>query len=699
MSREIKDTIERFIDGMTCLQVEMPSRLERFKRQFQEEYGTNIEVPLCEIIDPNRFNGLAYLDNDQAIQSEKDRKIKQIVDEKILFCLQSQGEEVILRQSDFESLEQGGDDRLPESFDINFFVTKEDNGYRLSLAPVGGSQAAGDMFNRFAHVMDSALFQKYKENNEKMIPLDSEVVRVELRESNTNGRLGNIDDRSGGSPYYFAIATYNDEPGTNELTLEDLLIGMQNNCLYVKSKSLGKRCKVCYDCMINLKILSDLARLLLYVSYDDETSLLSRIYNLFGNNYIHTPRIVFENVVTHPKSWNFPASLFALNTLQDFDASFQTLREKYNIDNIVYLVEMDNRLALNLDKTYSHEILYKHICKHGALRLSELEKNLFVDGTCLDCRRDNYVPEISCSLLRSARKENQILLNDSLDYTLQEEKRALALLQSGWIYVKLYHMDDRENEVLSNIVASLSVIGAPNFFYLRYSDEIGRHLRVRFQYSDEAMAQRYLPNLQTLLNQLREYRLINMVKFDLYNRENNRYGGSRLIEFAEHVFFVDSLFVINLLNEFNTDKANELEQAYLLGISTILTAVFDRLGDMFEQVDLIPLQEENRKIFRKNKQAYISKVEKLLSRDFSSLSNKIYLSIIERDQVLKEYWNNISGSTRLTNKKESIIASVIHMFCNRLTGDRSMEQKYLNIMREALVDIIEKKRRLVQKEF
>jgi len=33
------------------------------------------------------------------------------------------------------------------------------------------------------------------------------------------------------------------------------------------------------------------------------------------------------------------------------------------------------------------------------------------------------------------------------------------------------------------------------------------------------------------------------------------------------------------------------------------------------------------------------------------------------------------------------------MFCNRLTGDRSLEQKYLNIMREGLSNIIEKGKR------
>lgn len=698
LPREVKATIERFIEGVTCLQVETPSQLEKFKRQFQEEYGTDIEVPLCEIIDPNRFNGLAYLDNDQAVQSEKDRKIKQIVDEKILYCLQSQGEEVILRQSDFAALEPGGEEKLPESFDIDFFVTKEDSGYRLSMAPIGGSQSAGGMFNRFAHVLDPDFFRNYKKINEEWTSSDPEIISVEIREECSKGRLSNVNDHSSGHPYYIALATTGDQSGAKELTLEDLLIGMRNDRLYIKLKGQGKQCKVSYDCMVNVQFLSNVARLLLYISYDDERSLLPRIYNLFGNHYVFMPRIVFEGVMTQPKSWNFPATLLETDTLSAFVASFQTLREKYHVDDVVYLVEMDNRLALPLDKAYSLEILYKHLRKHGSLRLDELEKNLFAGGVCVDTNGASYVTEISCSLLRTVEKQKRILLDDSLDYELQEENRTLTLLQEGWVYVKLYHMDDRENEVLRYLVDSLPGIGGPNFFYLRYSDEIGRHLRVRFQYPEESTAQRHLPSLQSLLRSFREYGLINKIQFDLYCRENNRYGGSQLIQLAEQVFFADSRFVVSLLHEFDVDETDQLEEAYLLGICTILTAFFDRQEKMLKQVDLVPLLDENKKMFRKKKQGYIKKIEQLVSHDFSGLSEQTNQFIRTRDEALKTYRGQIEATARLTDAKENIIASVIHMFCNRLTGDRSLEQKYLNITREALSNIIEKDKRLVKKE-
>lgn len=48
------------------------------------------------------------------------------------------------------------------------------------------------------------------------------------------------------------------------------------------------------------------------------------------------------------------------------------------------------------------------------------------------------------------------------------------------------------------------------------------------------------------------------------------------------LFFADSRFVIGLLDEFNIEETEGLENAYLLGISTILTAFFDHWEKMLD---------------------------------------------------------------------------------------------------------------------
>lgn len=91
--------------------------------------------------------------------------------------------------------------------------------------------------------------------------------------------------------------------------------------------------------------------------------------------------------------------------------------------------------------------------------------------------------------------------------------------------------------------------------------------------------------------------------------------------------------------------------------------------------------------------SYIKKIEWLLSCNDSNLSEQTVALLTERNDAIKNYRNKILCTEQLTAHQEEIISSVIHMFCNRLTGDRSLEQKYLNIMREGLSNIIEKGKR------
>ena len=696
---EMKETIENFVEGLLHLQMETPSQLEKFKQKFQEEYGSGIEVPLCDIIDQNSFSSFLYLENDKPIRDGKGQEIKRIVDEKILYGLLSQGEEVSFCKNDFSALGTINEGKLPESFDINFFVTKKENRYNLRIAPVGGSGAAGDMFNRFSRVLNTNLFHQYEENIKNKKIIDSDFITVEVREGSTKSRLSNINNRSSKHDYYIALATNDDNSNAQELLLDDLLVGLQNGRLYIKSKSKGKFCKVVQASMVNAKMLSDVAQFLLYVSADHETSLLSSIYTTFSYDFVFVPRILFEGIVVRPKCWNLPVHLFELSTLASFAESLQKLRHKYRIDDIVYLSEFDNRLMLNLTQSYSIEIIYRHMKKNKILRLDELEQNVLTDSVCLDGDGNGYVSEISCSLVLLTGGKRSFVLDNRLEYVLQKEGRSLMQLQDGWIYAKLYNVADRENEVLNYIALSNDDIGAPKFFFLRYSDESGKHLRVRFKYTDENEAQNHMAEIQKMLMHFREYKLINKVQFDIYFRENNRYGGSQLIELAEEVFFADSRFVISLLNEVNIEEEAGREYAYLLGICTILTAFSKSMTEMFEISNKTPLLDGNKKVFRGKKKAYIQKIEQLASSGFSGLSEGVILLIAERDRVIKKYHNKIIETDSLTATTEEIISSIIHMFCNRLTGDRTLEQKYLNITREALSNIIEKNQRISKKTF
>ena len=124
------------------------------------------------------------------------------------------------------------------------------------------------------------------------------------------------------------------------------------------------------------------------------------------------------------------------------------------------------------------EILYKHIQKNNSLRLSEIEKNIFKENICVDTKGKSYITEISCSLFRPSVSKYPTRETKPWN-VLQNENRSLMLLQDGWIYAKLYQLDDRENETLNYIVSCLGSIGNPKFFYLRYSAAFKSEIQIR----------------------------------------------------------------------------------------------------------------------------------------------------------------------------------------------------------------------------
>ena len=130
------------------------------------------------------------------------------------------------------------------------------------------------MFNRFNCVLDADLFHQYKENNRSLVCSDKALVTVEIREGSVKGRMSNVNNHRNESQYYIALATNDDNSNAEELPLDDLLIGMQYNQLYIKSKRLGKRCKVRQNCMVNPSSLSEVSQLLMQISSDEETSII-----------------------------------------------------------------------------------------------------------------------------------------------------------------------------------------------------------------------------------------------------------------------------------------------------------------------------------------------------------------------------------------------------------------------------------------
>ncbi|WP_195837965.1 lantibiotic dehydratase [Tissierella pigra] len=700
----LKKRIEDFVNVFCNLYLESEyySKLDKFIDIFSENYGLNVEVPLTEIIDPNGFNGLSLVEGRARSISERDKKIRKVIDSKIIFALMNNQEDVILNKDDFTRIiEKYPEKTPPKSFDINFFITKVGDEYNIVVGPNKGSSKAGSMFQRFANLFEEYLLKEYNEIYREEISLsEDEYILVESRELTVSGRSNNVTNRFKNHNYYFPIAL-TDEDTSDQITLEDLVIGLsEDKKLYIKSRSKNRICKIVGDNMLNTAINSKILSFLREISNRYEDKFVDRLYMLYDNKYIYTPRISFKGIIIHPRKWTFTYEMLELNTFEEFKNSFQKYDYQYNIDRLIYLCEYDNRLILDLEKEESMEIMYSSVKKNKELELCELERGLFEGSVVKDKKERNYVSEMVFSFILN-NKEKEVdkpsienYVKDNL--VLQNENRIFPPFKDGWIYIKLYGIGNREDEVLKSIPSILEILDNPKFFYLRYFDKEGKHLRIRFKFSDEKESIEKIPSLNTWLLDLQEKALINRWVFDAYQREINRYGGIELIDGIERLFNKDSEFIISILNLFDMEKENEIEKAYIIGLCTMLKGLTENEAEMLVIVDINAYPKVYREEFRRDRKKYMDMVENILTDEIESIDHRMIelkASILAREKNLKELEEKLSkvvSNKKNTNYKSNIILSLMHMYCNRLTGKREYEEKYLALIRHALYSLIEK---------
>ena len=702
LDRTIREQLEYFTETLTMLAAPQreASRLTDLKNAFSETFGQGVEVDLQDIINPNGFDGLKYLDRSQPPKSAKEQRIQHIIDKKILLALENHEESISLHREDFVDLIKPDEQDKPAmSFDINFYIScgKDAHGqnqYICTVAPNGGANKAGCMFQRFADAFDQESLAEYDEIYQKEMDLTKdEYVLVEVREAVSAGRLDNIVNRRKDHDYFLAIAC--DGAGTaGEIPIYDLCVGLSaDNNLYIRSKTLDKKCKIVTGNMLNTQLNSPLLKLLKYISDEYEEQPLARIFLLTENHYVYRPRVSLDGVLLSLKTWTVAAEDFSLTDLASFKKSFSQLAERYQVDKTILMYQNDNRLLLDLQKDWAIDLLYATIKKDRSLSLSEAPIGLFDDQMVKDTNGNDYFSEFTFSFVRKKEEKQPAAVAEfaavsAPNRLLQSERRKLILGEEGWVYLKLYGASTLQNEILTRELPELlQAVSVQRFFFLRYGDDTGRHLRVRLQFADMENAFMHFPNIYRWLEQLDQRGIINKVVFDTYERENNRYGGVALIKSTEQLFCADSAYVISLLQNFQLTEEQEQRLVYLAGMLSMLAGLAETEEELYNFLNIANERTAFRQQFHKQQDDYMRMMEQILQGNpeaidprFAAVANEYYA----RKSCIKNFRVKMNALETLSNDKPSIVRSLAHMFCNRTTGDRALERQYLSLLYHAI---------------
>ncbi|MCI8504476.1 MAG: lantibiotic dehydratase [Dorea sp.] len=690
LNRSIQEKVEKLAEVLYKISIDFDAT-HTLKEKFTEAYGENVEVPLIQIIDSNQFDGGNFVDLSN-IGTKGEKEVLRIIENKIQQAFMHQEEEISLFDKDFCDLRYKP--VAVGSFDINLFVMDKDGEYDLWLGPNFGSDRAGTMAQRFAGCFLAEEFEKYNQLYEKDANIHCQYENVEIREFKTFGEQSNVLNTKRNCKYYLTLGTHSEDVDS-EIKLEDIYIGLDDSGIYAYSKSLGKKLRFVTDNMLNPTLNNKITRLLLGISRDYNSHPLSRLAYLPSQlHYKHFPRIRIEGVVVLPRMWMLDATDLLGGSYETFKLQFEKCRKAYKMDSVLYCVASDHRIIINLNKEEYLHILYNEFQKKKELIFSEIEEGLIDGAIVQDDQNRRYVNECVFSVLDTDK--DSVLPNPyHKNYVLCEADRKKTLCENGWIYFKLYGIGHRGDELLSERLPKLlNKLENPEHFFLRYSDEKGSHLRIRIKCKDEETAYMQLGVINKWIQEQMDMELINDAVFDTYFREINRYGGKELIEPCEQIFFKDSVTVEKLLHRSRIDDEKELEKMYMIGISFILKNLTIDLNDMFSLIDSAGFRNKYRNEYRERRQQYIQYVRAVLSEEETE-----YLDIAREHEQEKKVLNTFAErlekqlqEEKNTNSRENIVFSIIHMYCNRLTGIRAYEEKYLELVRNTLYQIVQQRK-------
>ncbi|WP_163582614.1 lantibiotic dehydratase [Gracilibacillus saliphilus] len=660
------------------------SSFEEYRLKFIEKFGIYVEVPISEVLD--EVSGIGALKTyskpkNKFLQSittvtEDHSQLKRFFMDKYLAAVENK-HPIVITDEEINKLKLKVDEeRLPSSLELNFIIRKDEKSENLFyLGPNMGSSAAGKTFGRFSylnHEFSEVLEEIGSELKEK------EIDQVELSFIPSNVRMANVTSVNSPSEYNLSMFTNSYNP-QSELSLDNILVGCDNDKLYLKNKQNGRLLNISGMNMLNLSLSSNIIRLLSDITLNQNLEWGNTPWGVYYKEFIHIPEIRYKNIILSNEKWslqNLRGQFEGTPKIKQFISEFEKFKNAYLVPDKVYLQFADNRILLDLSRDTDLNLLYKNLFKFPSTILEKAESG----NPVITLGEDSFSAEAVIPFILKKeyrdKKIKELAINGSLYHQVSYPPF------QEWLFLKLYGPEDRQGELISYlnyfILNQLDGRAYDKFFYMRYNDP-KPHIRLRFRSEHPDTLQFIYGKLNEYIVELQKMNIVYEVTINTYFPEINRYGGPTLINEAENVFYQDSLVVMKLLEIMNKSDYSK-EQ---IGVMSLLHYLND-FGLTFEnQLSYLGLNLRNndayKKQFKDEKFDFINELDSYNNWEKASRRNdlKQIIEVLDcRSDSINVYKKHINRSSEITSDFINIIGSVIHLHFNRLFEiDRAFEDK------------------------
>jgi lantibiotic biosynthesis protein len=702
ISRRVVSDIADLTKLLARLSVVDPiwNHLSVYRREFREKYGEDMEVPLLNLLDPDTGLGppptYAYppakLHREQFNRPEypkRDRLLMEIAASAARKSeLEVEFDEAILTQLE---VHRDWQDKFPNSVEIYASVAAhseddiEKGNYRVVIGPSFGAYPAGKSFGRFMDILDDSVLTTFRQFTFLEQENSNHCIIAELVYVPNQGHFANVAIRPGLFRFEIAIGT---EPGVQTddvIPASDLLVGIQNDRFYLRSISRNVEVVVRSSHMLSPRFAPNICRLLTEISMEGH-SPGSRFDWGAATKLPFVPRVGVGRVIISVAEWHFPINAIGIQRRVSPAIWYQIVqgwRKLWNMPRFVYLAYGDNRLLLDLESAFSIADFGNECWNQRAngetLTLQEVFPSF--DDAWASGDAGRYFTEFIVPFQLNSPQTLGSKIAAKPRYV--SDKDRLRALGSDWLYAKLYANPTFQNELLAKLVfemtSAMSKTGlADRWFFIRYSDP-EPHIRFRIHGDPNSLLLNAVPMITQMANSFLQTGMLQKVSFDCYEREVARYGGEKGLQIAEDIFWVDSIFVTEMLRCFSTSKTQlTLHDLALRTVDSTLAAfgcgpaerkqlydsIWRRQAKLYPErlAYLLKTFHEYRKVARK----IISDLDWLKTQfcgdELGAILDRRTLNLVPLSVRLHE----LAAANELNTDLMSFVANCIHMHCNRL---------------------------------
>ena len=379
------------------------ARLKRFKEVFLKKYG-NREVSLGNVLDPEY--GIDYLESNPFIgdssflshlnikKANNQNSIDLTID-KNLIVLNSKLQEAILTGKKIIEIEDG---------DFNF--QKEHVSPKMCCALVELTKINDEeiLFVKNIYKGNSAkMIARFGLGNDEIQAMVDEIVTIEESAKNEDCILAeiihlpsptatNIVGRCVKRKFEIPYFGRSHKESNKKIEVEDILVSVQWDEIFLKSKKLNKRVIPIHTNVHNYEN-SPLAiyQFLCDLDSHHNEQVLNFDWGALKSIYRYFPRVIYKSTILSKATWVFQKKDIPAFSDSIDKETILSWQKKYKLPSLFYLVEEDNKLLIDLKSELLIEVFYNEIKNEKWIKLEEY---IFYEGTpVFDVNGNNYTNE------------------------------------------------------------------------------------------------------------------------------------------------------------------------------------------------------------------------------------------------------------------------------------------------------------------